>query len=162
MKKLFIINGYAKSGKDEFKKYVSKYISTYNTSIINETKILVNDLYGESIKDDERRKLLSDTENFLADVYNIPYQITSAKVDLFLQSNKKVMLIDVRKPLIIKELVDAFAFQTVLIKNDRHHKANNDADMYVENYNYDYIIENNGTLEELEQKAIEFVKTLCL
>ena len=123
---------------------------------------MVNDLYGESIKDDERRKLLSDTENFLADVYNIPYQITSAKVDLFLQSNKKVMLIDVRKPLIIKELVDAFAFQTVLIKNDRHHKANNDADMYVENYNYDYIIENNGTLEELEQKAIEFVKTLCL
>ncbi len=160
MKKIFIVNGYPNSGKDEFKKLISKYIATYSTSIINETKTFVNDLYGTSAKDDERRKLLSDTENFLAEVYNIPHQLTSAKVDLFLQSDKEIMLIDVRKPHIIKDLVDTFGFKTIFVKNSRHHKAENDADMFVENYTYDYIIDNNGTLEELEKQAIEFVKNL--
>lgn len=160
MKKLFILNAYPSSGKDEFKKYVSTYIPTYSTSIINEVKTFANDLYGESVKDDERRKLLSEIENFLAEVYNIPYQLTSAKVDWFLKSNKEVMIIDVRKPHVIKELVDALGFETILIRRNKHHKADNDADMFVEDYEYDYIIENNGTLEELEEKAKEFVKNL--
>ena len=46
-----------------------------------------------------------------------------------------------------------------VIENDNQ---SNHADAEVFNYDYDYIIENNGTLEELEQKAIEFLKQLGL
>ena len=38
--------------------------------------------------------------------------------------------------------------------------TSNDSDANVENYVYDYYIDNNGTLEELEEKALEFINKL--
>ena len=45
---------------------------------------------------------------------------------------------------------------TLLIRSPRGKALKNGSDDVVENYDYDHIIDNNGTLEELEQKAILF------
>lgn len=39
-------------------------------------------------------------------------------------------------------------------------EQSNHADAEVFNYEYDYTIDNNGTIEEFEQKAIDFLKEL--
>jgi dephospho-CoA kinase len=51
--------------------------------------------------------------------------------------------------------------KTILMKRDSvKHITSNMADENVFNYDYDIVIENNGTLEELKEKAKLFVNDL--
>ena len=43
------------------------------------------------------------------------------------------------------------------IRDDMHKVDNNDADKNVENYKYDYIIDNSGSLDDFKKKAITFL-----
>jgi hypothetical protein len=60
--------------------------------------------------------------------------------------------------------VDKFNATSLLIRREsvESTEQSNHADSQVMNYEYDYVIENNGTKEELEQKAIEFLHMLEL
>ena len=76
------------------------------------------------------------------------------------------MLIDIREPEEIARAVKEFGAETILIRNPNVEKVkSNHADANVENYNYDYIIENDGTLEQLDKMAYLFseqvVKNNC-
>ena len=63
-----------------------------------------------------------------------------------------------RDPKDIARAVETFGAETILIRNPNVRKIeSNHADRDVENYKYDYIIENNGTLEQLERAAKLFV-----
>ena len=69
------------------------------------------------------------------------------------------MLIDIREPDEIARAVDVFGAETILIRNPNATKiVSNHADRDVENYNYHYIIENDGTLEQLERVTKLFVR----
>ena len=77
--------------------------------------------------------------------------------------NRIVFFIHTREPEEIKRFKDDYGAVTLLIKkNDVVENFSNTSDKNVDNYEYDFIIENNGTLEELEQKAIDFLKELQL
>jgi hypothetical protein len=55
----------------------------------------------------------------------------------------------------VKKLLNA---QTLLITSNRVKKiVSNNSDANVENYNYDYYISNDGTIEELKEKAKKFI-----
>ena len=63
-----------------------------------------------------------------------------------------------RDPKDIARAVEEFGAKTILIRNPNVRKiVSNHADRDVENYEYDYIIENDGTLEQLERVAKLFV-----
>lgn len=157
MKKLFIVNGRPKAGKTEFEKLVSKYIPTYITSTITEVVAVVDDLHGKSEKNEIRRKLLSDIKQEFVKT-NIITLITEIKVNEFYKSDKKIMFLDSREIKEIELFKYVFDFETIFIKNDRVPKViSNSSDANVENMKYDYIIDNNGTLAELEKKAKDFV-----
>ena len=71
------------------------------------------------------------------------------------------LFIDIRDPKDIKRAVKLFDAETILIRNSKAKKIKtNHADRNVEKYKYDYIIENNGTLEQLGKVAKIFAKDI--
>ena len=72
------------------------------------------------------------------------------------------MCVDVREPAEIDKLKKATNGTTLLIRRDSAEasKASNHADANVLNYEYDYVIDNNQTFEDLEVEAKRFIKNL--
>lgn len=161
MKKLFITNGSGTNGKDTFAKMIGKHIPTYKYSSIN----LVKDMLkvaniNEESKTEEYRLLCSDLKDRLTKYDDIPFKDISSVVSDFKKNliDTDVLLIDIREPEEIARAVETFGAKTILVRNPKAQKIeSNHADRDVENYKYDYIIENNGTLEQLEKVAKLFV-----
>ena len=69
------------------------------------------------------------------------------------------MFLHIREPEEITRAVKAFGAKTILvIRNTVKRITSNIADENVFNYNYDFIIDNNGTKEELNSKAKKFIQ----
>ena len=74
--------------------------------------------------------------------------------------DKLIFFIDVREPSEIQKLRDKYGAQAILIQRALSTPEENTADCE-ENFNpdlYDIVIANNGTLEQLEAQAREFMK----
>ena len=161
MKKIYVTNGSAQNGKDSFAEFLGKYISVYKYSSIDLVKDML-EFAGipKEPKTEEKRLLYSDTKDRLTKYDDIPFKdITSIVTDF--KNNKieaEVLLIDIREPEEIARAVETFGAETILVRNPNAIKIEtNHADRDVENYEYDYIIENDGTLEQLERVAKLFV-----
>lgn len=167
MKKVFITNGSATNGKDTFAKMIGDYISTYKYSSIDLVKDML-EFAGipKEPKTEEKRLLYSDTKDRLTKYDDIPFKdITSIVTDF--KNNKieaEVLLIDIREPEEIARAVETFGAETILIVNPNVEPIeSNHADANVNNYEYDYIIENDGTLDQLDKVAKIFVRDIiCL
>lgn len=82
---------------------------------------------------------------------------TKKHVQEFKNSSCQLMFIHIREPEEIKRAADAFGAKTLLIKRaGLNNITTNYSDANVDNYPYDFVIEN-STLEELETQAKEFV-----
>lgn len=169
MKKIYITNGSAENGKDSFAEFVGKYISTYKYSSIDLVKEMF-EVVGVSKKEktEKKRKLWSDGKDLLTKYDDIPFKDIASIVTDF-KNNKietEVLLIDIREPEEIARAVETFGAETILVRNPNAIKIeSNHADRDVENYEYDYIIENDGTLEQLDKMAYLFseqvIKNSC-
>lgn len=160
LKKVYILNGYGTVGKGEFVKAISKYISTYKYSIVDLPKDAAKVLGWDGGKTEKDRKFLSDVMDLSTEYNDAPFKdvlsiVTDFKNNLF---ENEVLIIDMRDPKDITRAVETFGAETILIRNPNVRKIeSNHADRDVENYEYDYIIENNDTLEQLERVAKLFV-----
>lgn len=162
MKKVYVTNGSAENGKDSFSNFVGKYISTYKYSSIDLVKEMFETVgVSKKEKTEKKRKLWSDGKDLLTEYDDIPFKDVASIVTDF-KNNKietKVLFIDIREPEEIARAVETFGAETILIRNPNTIKIeSNHADRDVENYEYDYIIENDGTLEQLDKMAYLFSK----
>lgn len=163
MKKVFILNGVGTSGKGAFADYISKYISTIKYSIVDLPKEAAMVLGWNGGKTEKDRRFLSDIMDLSTEYNDAPFKDVLSLVDDFKNSKDfaqyEVLIIDMRDPKDIARAVEIFGAETILIQNPNVRKIeSNHADKNVENYNYDYIIENNGSLEQLDEVAKEFVQ----
>ena len=162
MKKIYITSGVGRSGKDTFCEFISKYIPTYKYSIVDLPKEAAKVLGWDGGKTEKDRKFLSDVMDLSTDYNDAPFKDVLSLVTDFKNSKDfdeyDVLIIDMRDPKDIARAVETFGAETILIRNPKVRKIeSNHADRDVENYKYDYIIENNGTLEQLERAAKLFV-----
>lgn len=156
MKNIIIINGYGGSGKDTFVDLVSKYNKVYNFSSVDKVKEIAKIIGWNGEKDEKSRKFLSDLKKLTSDYNDMPFNSIKEAINKFYSSDKEIMFIHIREPEEIKRVVNEFNAKTLFIKRDNIKKiTSNDSDASVENYNYDYII-NNTSLEALEEKAKSF------
>lgn len=80
--------------------------------------------------------------------------------EIFKNSDNEIMFIHIREPEEIERAKIKFNAKTLLIKRESYDNiTSNSSDANVENYNYDFVI-NNSTLENLELEAKNFVDTL--
>lgn len=165
MKKIYITSGVGRSGKDTFCEFVSKYIPTYKYSIVDLPKEAAKVLGWDGGKTEKDRKFLSDVMDLSTDYNDAPFKDVLSLVTDFKNSKDfdeyDVLIIDMRDPKDIARSVETFGAETILIRNPNVRKIeSNHADRDVENYEYDYIIENDGTLEQLQNVAEFFVREI--
>lgn len=161
LKKIFITNGSGGCGKDTFAKFVSELVPTYKYSSIDAVKRCAKEMGWNGEKGERDRKFLSDLKELTSNYNDFSFKDISKLVEDF-KSNKiysTVLLIDIREPNEIQRVKKAFGAETILItRNSVKPILSNMADANVENYKYDYYIDNNGTQEDLRKAAYEFVR----
>ena len=163
MKKIFIQNSVGGSGKDTWAGLVGKYIPTYKYSIIDLPKEAAKVLGWNGGKTEKDRKFLSDIMDLSTEYNDSPFRDVLLIVSDFENNliEDEVLFIDMRDPKDIARAVETFDAETILIRNPNVEKIeSNHADANVEEYEYDYIIENNGTLDQLDMMAKFFVREI--
>ena len=160
-KQIFITNGMAGCGKDTFAQFLGEIVPTFKYSSIDRVKKVAEMCGWYGRKTEKDRKFLSDLKTLCTEYNDMPFDMIRIKVDKFRnKSNKDVaMLIDIREPEEIERAKKAFGARTILIKNDNvKFIDSNPADANVYMYQYDFVIENNSTLEAFKEKVREFAE----
>lgn len=157
-KQIFITNGMARCGKDTFAKLLNEIVPTLKYSSIDKVKEIAKLCGWNGGKSEKDRKFLSDLKLLTTEYSDMPFEAIKNKVNEFLNNNNfSIMLIDIREPEEIERAKNVFGAKTILIENNRVKFINsNMADANVFNYTYDYIIQNNGTLEDFKENVKRF------
>jgi len=163
-KYIIILNGTAKSGKTTFAKLCKKYFyCTYNISTITPIKNALKCMFVDiDKKDDRTRKLMSDLKDTMTNFNECSKIFVQKEIE---RLNKLgmvyILFVDAREPEEIKWFKDNIQAKTLLIRNKNIKiLETNHADKNIENFNYDYIINNDESLEEMEVKAKDFLKNI--
>lgn len=160
MKKIFIINGSGGSGKDTFVSLIEKYVKTLNYSSVDEIKKIAYNNFGwDCNKNDKGRKLLSELKRISTEYNDAPFNYLKQCVEEFKNSEFEFCFLHIREPEEIKRAKEEFDAITVLVKRDKIAKiTSNESDKNVDDYCYDSIILNNGTINDLDLYAMLFVE----
>ena len=159
-KRIIIINGSGGVGKDTFVEYCSEFANVKNISSVDIVKEAAKILVGwNGEKDEKSRKLLSDLKLMSIDYNNYPITYIKQQSEEFKNSKEQqIMFVHIREISEIQKVKELLNAKTLLITSKKVKKiVTNTSDANVEKYNYDYHIENNGSLDELKEKAKKFV-----
>ena len=168
--KIYILNGKAGSGKTTFFKLIKEKCRNYvyNYSTVDLVKKVAYGCGWNGSKTPENRKFLSDLKDLLIEWDDVPYKdclkeikrITSLADIYDMEHDDWAIFIDCREPKEIQKFVDRLGAKTIFIdRKIEDYNASNHADANVENFEYDIVINNNGTLEDLAAVAMNFIKT---
>lgn len=162
IKKIIVINGLPKSGKDTFASFASKYAITTNFSSVDFVKEVARFAGWDGVKDLKARLFLSKLKELLADYDDIPYKKIAEEIAWFMsQPEQELLFIHIREPKEIERIVKNFGAITVLVRRaNNQQEISNDSDKYAETYNYDFVLNNNSDLDALDAKAKGFVDYL--
>lgn len=162
MKYIIVINGLPRSGKDTFVHLVSRYAMTSNFSSIDFVKEVAKYAGWNGEKDGKSRLFLSELKELLSRYDDIPYKKTKEEVEWFMeQKDQELLFVHIREPNEIQRVVSNFGAKTLLVRRlNNQQVVSNDSDKYIENYKYDYILNNDSNIESLDKKAKGFVKYL--
>lgn len=164
--KVIVVNGVACSGKDSFVDYCLKELMPNGAkwSSVDFVKDVAKYCGWNGIKDEKGRKFLSDLKDLLTEWDDVPMKklseaVRNMKHRELKMKNPQFLFVFVREPEEIAKIVDKFAAVSVCVRNTEAEKVtpNNHADLEVLNYEYQFFIDNDGTLEDLQIAA----KTFC-
>ena len=136
------------------------FVVVTNRELINKMADIVtasHEKLGEIAKTEKDRKFLSDLKLLCTEYNNMPFKSMQEKVEEFKNDDAEFLFLHIREPEEIEKAKKAFNAETILIIRDNIEQiTSNMADKNVRDYNYDIVIYNNDTLEELKCKAMKF------
>jgi len=161
-KRIIIINGTGGAGKDTFVSFCSEIEKVLNVSTVDKVKEAAKILVGwNGEKDEISRKLLVDLKQLSIAYNDAPTKYIVKMSEEFKNSDDKIMFVHIREAEEIEKAKKLLNAKTLLITNPRVKLiVSNDSDGKVNEYKYDYYIENDGTLEDLKEKAKKFIEEL--
>lgn len=165
---IIIINGKGLAGKDSICNIVAKYYPSKIVSSISPILPIakLGGWLGE--KDDKSRKLLSDLKKIFTDYNELPLKYLIDETKMFLQDNNTIMFVHIRESFEIDKFVDYvkssnFICKTLLVQRNNKKIFGNISDDLVEDYNYDYIFENNSNdIFTLEKDVVPFINKILI
>jgi len=160
MKRVIVVNGVARSGKDTFVNFLEKSLDShlFRVSSISSVKTFAEKILDVNPnKNDKYRKFLSDIKDSWTAYNNGPFNSMTNLIDGHLKSfSNSVTTVMVREPDEISKLLDYYDgnCMAVLITRSGLPIPDNHADMNVQDYDgYSNYIDNNGTLDEFREKV---------
>lgn len=157
-----ILNGSNGVGKDTFAEMCSKYADTKHISSVDYVKEMALKIGWDGVKDEDGRKLLHNLKLTLDAYRDTIWSDVMARAEAERLSGTEVLFVDIREPSEIFKAYRKFSdvgytvLSALVTRNGV--VADNEADKSVNNFNYDFYIDNNGTLEELDRIAHSFVE----
>jgi len=168
--KVIVINGMPRVGKDLFVSLCqkNKNYQVFNFSTVDFVKEIATKCGWSGEKTPESRKFLSDLKDLLsaAPWYDVPIHDIKKKIDIAkltleqcgLSDFNMVVFIHAREPENIEKIKNKFNASTLLIHRlEVEKEQSNHADSNVFDYDYDYNIYNNGTVDELMEISSSFL-----
>ena len=172
--KYFIVNGYPHSGKDTFSNYCQLYLSAkgwdaHTISSVDFVKKIALKCGWDGQKRPEDRKFLSDLKELLINWGDVPLKKVEEDSEQIRKINEQrqgilgtVIFVMVREPEEIKKFVHVLGAEAIFIERKCDEKLSNDSDKNVENYDYDYYINNDNGLDLLAETANIFCENQIL
>lgn len=163
MKEVLIINGSGGVGKGTFVRELQDLTKTWYISIADCAKRMARLAGWEINKKTERdRKFLYDLKHLVDEYNDYNYFEVANIVSAFKKDpTAEILCIDMREKEQIERAQKEFGAKTVLITRANVTPiTSNPADKDVTNLKYDYIIDNDGSISELKQKASALLDAL--
>lgn len=157
---IFVLNGAAGAGKDTFALFLNFLgVKVQKESSIDKVKEVATLCGWDGSKTERNRKFLSDLKALTNSYNDMSFVDICKKVKEFTGNRTvNVLCIDIREPDQIERAKKAFGAIPVLIENDRVDiLTSNESDAHVLNYEYDYIVKNNGSVEDFLEETKKFV-----
>lgn len=160
MKKIFIVNGKPRAGKDTFAELLGKHCRVFKYSSVAKVKQIAAKCGWDGSKMDKDRRFLSELKRITTEFNDMSYDDVAEKVAYFLKTDFfDVMLIDIREPEEIERAIEGFGAEAIFIENKNVPAVTtnlSDRNADVEFFEYDHIVLNNGTLEDFEKTVKRF------
>lgn len=110
-------------------------------------------------KDDKSRKFLSDLKDLSTQYSDAPLEYLTKEFNRVKDHDNVMLFMHIREPEEIQRAKERFGALTLLIKRPGYEPIqSNHADRDVDQFDYDYTIVNNGTMQDLEQQASDFIE----
>lgn len=165
--KIFVVNGYPRSGKDQFIKLCEQEIGKaycLKLSTVDQIKKMSTQLGWDGQKDEKSRKYLCEIKKLYSDWFDYSFEYIKKQISMFAyQLNEYttekngVVFIQSRQPDEIHRFSKQFNAKTIFISRNSHQEYDNYADKNVENYKYDYYIDNSKTIDDLKISIKSFL-----
>ena len=173
MVNVVVINGFPRSGKDTFVNFCKKMLGPFGHSVstVDFVKKLALQCGWDGTKTPESRKFLSDLKDLLTEWNDIPWKKVEEEYDYIktecfqygLKDSDFFLFIHSREPKEIERFKEEYGAVTVLVdRREVEGEQSNHSDADVMDYTYDYIINNNSTLEDLQARAMTFIESVKL
>ncbi len=166
---IFVLNGSPRSGKDTLTDFFSEYGFVYHFSYVDVVRDMLKSIHIDfSHKTDGDRQLIESICNALEKYDDVPMKHLCSNVRYTIDvenwrnlnhSNSAFIFVDIRKPDNIKRFIKEFP-ETITLYIEDGKDINNvtESDASVRDYEYDYCIENTGTLTEFKSAVSNFIK----
>lgn len=165
--KIIVVNGKGGSGKDTLENYFTEFAEmcknkVNKTSMVEGVKDIAKICGWTGGKDDKDRKFLSDLKDLLEDYSDLPFEDVLNKILRSERDNYDYIFIDAREPKDIDRIkeIGLNCYTVLITREETNREYNNHADDGVFDYNYNFKIENNGSLEDLRTKARELFEEI--
>ena len=162
-KTVLIVNGKPRAGKDTFVELLSYMIPVYKYSIIEKVKCVALDCGWKGKKEERDRKFLYELKKLTDEYSDMSFIDVYEKIEAFAKDEIKEVLfaVDIRDPEDIEMMKDLTGAFTVFIENENVPEiTSNPADANVANYEYDFVIKNNGTMDDYKREVYNFLMAL--
>lgn len=166
--KVVVINGAAGAGKDEFVKQCQKQVLwCKNISTVDFVKDIAKKCGWNGEKTPKDRAFLSDLKKLLGEWNDVPFQKTIYAIQAYeatalsydFSTNDVLVFVHCREPKEIARFVKEMNATALLITRPEADSVtpSNISDAKVRDYQYDYVIDNSGTIEDLYLSASQFL-----
>ena len=147
------------SGKDAFCNFCDEILPVFNVSSVDTIKQAARILGWNGEKDEQARYFLAHMKYLSSRYNNHPYEYIKGRIEEFQKdSSNDIMFIHIREVEEIDKIKRGFNCQTLFIDNSNIKQiTSNEADAGVYHYKYDVVIDNSGSLNDLRNKAYDFM-----
>lgn len=163
MKLIIIINGAGGVGKDTLCEAAANKYLTMNVSSIDPIKESARLLGWDDSKDLASRKFLSDLKSLSVNYNDWPTKYLIKKHKEFESGFFDILFVHIREGKEIdhfKNMIDNKAITLLIRRSSTERVYGNTSDDDVENYNYDYIYNNDLPLEETKVAFVNFIEDI--